>query len=428
MIFDNNMAYQTYRVLISIFGTLGMIISITPMKKSCKRNLFILGSYIVYAVVFSSLSLHFFGFLPFLRSAVLTVSLPGVISIYMTADTTVSRHIFKCLSQLLLSLYLIISMTLVNTLFKGTLLSSAILLLFAYAAMIFVEFFFLRNYFLNRIEIITRGWGILALIPSSFLLFVMALALYPAHYTQNPSFVILFYLTGAVILIIYYAVFQYLLTQYQYQLDKRNVEILEIQMQGIKKHAEDTKRNAEEVRRVWQDTHQMLSGIAALAREGNAEAILSFVAESSALDLLAAPSHYCSDPILNATLTTYLGKAEKSGITVKLHFSIPEILPVDSAELSICFANALENAIKACEKLPENERKIIISCIHKPAFMFEIKNPYKGQITFGKNGLPNSNRTDHGTGTRSIMAFCEKHNAFYDFSAEGGWFRVMITL
>lgn len=428
MIFDNNMAYQTYRVLISIFGTLGMIISITPMKKSCKRNLLILGSYIVYAVVFSSLSLHFFGFLPFLRSAVLTVSLPGVISIYMTADTTVSRHIFKCLSQLLLSLYLIISMTLVNTLFKGTLLSSAILLLFAYAAMIFVEFFFLRNYFLNRIEIITRGWGILALIPSSFLLFVMALALYPAHYTQNPSFVILFYLTGAVILIIYYAVFQYLLTQYQYQLDKRNVEILEIQMQGIKKHAEDTKRNAEEVRRVWQDTHQMLSGIAALAREGNAEAILSFVAESSALDLLAAPSHYCSDPILNATLTTYLGKAEKSGITVKLHFSIPEILPVDSAELSICFANALENAIKACEKLPENERKIIISCIHKPAFMFEIKNPYKGQITFGRNGLPNSNRTDHGIGTRSIMAFCEKHNAFYDFSAEGGWFRVMITL
>ena len=30
--------------------------------------------------------------------------------------------------------------------------------------------------------------------------------------------------------------------------------------------------------------------------------------------------------------------------------------------------------------------------------------------------------------TRSIMAFCEKHNAFYDFSTEGGWFKLMITL
>lgn len=428
MIFDNNMAYQTYRVLVSIFGTLGMIISLTPMKKNHKRNLLILGGYVVYAVVYSSLSLRFLGFLSFLRSAVFTVSLPGVLAIYMMADTSVPRHIFKCLSQLLLSLYLIISMTLLNTLLGGTLLSSAILLLFAYVAMIFLESFFLRSFFLTRIEIITKGWGILCLIPSSFLLFVMVLVLYPVHYTQNPSFVLLFYLTGAVILIIYYAVFQYLWTQYQYQMDKQNREILEIQMQGIKKHAEDTKRNAEEVESVWQDTHRMLSGIAVLAREGNAEAILNFIAESSALDLLTPPAHYCSDPILNATLTAYLNKAENSGITVDLHLAIPETLPVDSAELSICFANALENAIKACEELPENERKIILRCIHKPAFMFEIDNPYKGQITFGRNGLPNSTKTGHGLGTRSIIAFCEKHNAFYDFSTEGGWFKVMITL
>ena len=428
MIFDDNMAYQTYRVLVSIFGTLGMIICITPMKKSVKRNLLVLGGYIVYAVVFSSLSLRFLGFLSFLRSAIFTVSLPGVVAIYMAADTSISKHIFKCLSQLLLSLYLIISMTLLNTLWGGTLRSSAILLLFSYAAMILLKFFFLRSYFLDRIEIITKGWGILALIPSSFLLLVMVLILYPTHYTQNPSFAILFYLSGAVILIIYYAVFQYLQTQYQYQMDEQNREIWEIQMQGIKKHAEDTKRNAEEVKRIWQETHQMLSGIAALAKEGNAEAILSFVAASSALNPLTAPAHYCSDPILNATLTAYLGKAENSGITVRLQLAIPEMLPVDSAELSICFANALENAIKACEELPKNERKIIIRCIHKPAFMFEIENPYKGRITFGRNGLPNSTQSGHGIGTRSIMAFCEKHNAFYDFSAEGGWFKVMITL
>ena len=428
MIFDNNMAYQIYRILLSIFGTLGMIISITPMKKSHKRNLLILGGYVVYAVVFSCLSLRFLGFLTFLRSAVFTVSLPGVAAIYMAADTSIPRHIFKCLSLLLLSLYLIISMTLLNTLLGGSLLSSAILLFFAYTAMIFLEFFFLRTYFLDMIEIITKGWGILTLIPSSFLLFVMVLVLHPVHYTQNPSFVILFYMTGSVILIIYYAVFQYLRTQYQYQMDEQNREILEVQMQGIKKHAEDTKRNAEEVRRIWQDTHRMLSGIAALAREGNAEAILSFVAESSALNPLTAPAHYCSDPILNATLTAYLSRAENSGITIDLHLAIPEILPVDSAELSICFANALENAIKACEELPRNERKIILRCIHKPAFMFEIENPYKGRITFGRNGLPISTKTGHGLGTRSIMAFCEKHNAFYDFSAEGGWFRVMITL
>lgn len=428
MIFDNNTAYQIYRIIVAIFGTLGMVIATTPMKKDYKRNLLFLGGYAVYSIVFTFFFMHFFGFLSFLRSGVFTISLPGVIMVYMASDTSISRHIFKCLSQLLLSLYLLISVTLLNTLFKGTLLSNAILILSAYLAMIALEFFFLRKSFLDITETNSRGWWILALIPISFFIYVMTLALYPVHYTQNPSFIPLFYLSGIVIAIIYYAMFQYLRTQYQYQIDEQNREILEMQIQGIKKHTEDTKRNAKEVKLVWQDTHKMLSGIAALAREGNAEAILKFISEASELSRMNIPAYYCSDPILNATLTAYIGQAENAGIIIEHHLAIPETLPVDSSELSICFANALENAIKACENLPKNERKIIIRCIHKPAFMFEIENPYKGIITFGKNGLPVSNRIGHGFGTRSILAFCEKHDAFYSFSAEDGWFKIMITL
>ncbi len=132
----------------------------------------------------------------------------------------------------------------------------------------------------------------------------------------------------------------------------------------------------------------MLSGIAALAKEGNAKAILELVSESTELNRISTPSYYCSDPILNATLTACLEKARNLGITIEHHLAIPESLPVDSAELSICFANALENATKACAELPENERKIIIRCICRPAFMFEIANPYKGQITHGKKQTP----------------------------------------
>lgn len=428
MIFDNNTAYQTYRILVAIFCTLGMFASTAPMRETHKRNLFILSGYAVYTIVITFLSIRFLGFLPFLRSAVFTISIPGVIMTYMISDTSLSRHVFCCLSQLLFSFYLIISVTLLNTCFGGALLSNAISILLAYLIIIFLEFFFLRNIFLNIARPITKGWGILALIPCSFFVFALAVALYPAHYTQNPSFPLLFYLLGVVILIIYYAIFQYLWTQYKYQMEEQNREILELQIQSIKSHAKDAKRKSEEVRKVWQDTHHMLSSIAMLAENGDAEAILKFIAEASARNNSTDSAYYCSDPILNAMLTNYLGRAENSSITLELLLAIPEILPVDSAELSICFANALENAIKACEKLPKNERKIIVKCIHKPTFMFEIKNPYKGQITFGRNGLPQSPNIGHGIGTRSIMAFCEKHNALYAFTAEGGWFKIMVTL
>ena len=329
MIFDDNTAYQIYRIFVAIFGTLGMVVATSPMRKNYKRNLLFLGGYAIYAIVFTFFLMHFWGFLSFLRSVILTISLPGVIMIYMTADTTVSRHVFKCLSQLLLSLYLLISVTLLNTLFKGTLLSNAILLLSAYLAAIVLEFFVLRRAFPDITGMNTRGFGILALIPIAFFLFVMTLALYPVHYTQNPAFPLLFYLSGAVIAIIYYAVFQYLRTQYQ--MDEQNREILEIQIQGIKKHVDDTKRNAKEVTLIWQDTHQMLSGIAALAKEGNSKAILDLISESTELNRISTPTHYCSDPILNATLTAYLERARNFGITIEQHLEITERLTIDSS-------------------------------------------------------------------------------------------------
>ena len=71
---------------------------------------------------------------------------------------------------------------------------------------------------------------------------------------------------------------------------------------------------------------------------------------------------------------------------------------------------------------------MIVKCIHKPTFMFEIENPYTGRISFDKNGLPQALKTGHGIGTRSIMAFCERHNAFFTFTADGSWFKLVVTL
>ena len=209
MIFNNNTTYQTLRILIAIFGALGMTAALTPMKKSPKKNLLIWSAYVIYAFLFTSASIYFWGFLPFLRSAVFTISLPGVIANYLISDSSPSRQVFNCLSQLLLSLYLIVSVTLLNTIWGGTLFTGTLLLLLTYCIVGALEFFFLRNIFLNIAGTITKGWGILALIPSSFFIIAIAIVLYPTHYTQNPSFLLHFYLLGIVVLIIYYAIFNF---------------------------------------------------------------------------------------------------------------------------------------------------------------------------------------------------------------------------
>lgn len=428
MIFDNNIAYQTSRILIAIFGTLGMIVATSRITENKMKNLLYFCGYAVYAIALSFLCIHFFGFLFFLRGTIFTISIPGVIITYLIADTTLSRHIFCCLSQLVLSLYLLVSVTLLNTLLGSSTMTNPLLLLTVYFATILLEWILLRNAFLHIADTVAGSWRVLAPIPCSFFLFAMAIVLFPAHYTQNASFLILFSLSAAVFLIVYFAIFQYLLLQYRYQMEEQNRELLKLQIENIRKQAKDTERKADAVENARRDIRQMLSAVAMLATEGNTQAILDYIEEASAQSVNAASARYCNDPILNATLTSYFNRAKRSGITVERRLSLPETLPVDSAELSICFANALENAIHACERLPENERKIIIRCIHKPQFMFEIENPYYGQISFRRNGLPKPHESNHGIGTRSIMAFCEKHNAFYSFSAQGGWFKLVITL
>lgn len=39
MIFDDNTAYQTYRIFVAVFGTLGMVLVTSPLRKNYKRNL-----------------------------------------------------------------------------------------------------------------------------------------------------------------------------------------------------------------------------------------------------------------------------------------------------------------------------------------------------------------------------------------------------
>ena len=131
---------------------------------------------------------------------------------------------------------------------------------------------------------------------------------------------------------------------------------------------------------------------------------------------------------LDAILSSYFRRAKDLGIQVKTQLAIPEELPVPVAELSTVFANALENMIHEVQKLPPDERCMVCKCITSPRLMIEFSNPCTEDVTIGADGLPVTRDTGHGIGTRSIMAFAEKHRAVCSFRAENGWFKLQMAL
>ncbi len=428
MLFEDNIPYVIFKILLSVIGTLGMMCSTTKFKREAKQIMLIIFAYLCYVAASSTAIVVLFGYTVFLRVFLLTISLPAIYLCRRLAGEKPSKVVFNYASQILLSLYVSNGITLIITKINGSELTDFLLRLLAYCVIILLEYHFLRRPFLALSAIVQNGWLVLAVIPCSLIIFAAALAVYPVRYTENPTGVFFIYLLGIVIIILYVAVFQYLLMQYRFQTAAHNVELMKFQIENLKEKMEHDAMAAEQSRIDRHDTRHKFQTAAYLLESGKVPEALDYIHQSANQVQAQSPVTYCKDILLNATLSSYFGQAEKAGIVLETRLSIPDTLPVDSGEFSVVIANALENAIKACCSLPEDQRVIVCKCIYKPRLMLEISNPCRNDIVFSREGIPLSKENGHGIGTRSIMAFCKKYGALCSFSLENGRFTLKIAL
>ena len=196
----------------------------------------------------------------------------------------------------------------------------------------------------------------------------------------------------------------------------------------MSRRVEDILRAESTMRIERHDMRHQLQAVASLAQRGDCAALLDYIGSSQEKLTAIEPKRYCSNPALDAVLVNAAVQAEQMNISMEIEIALPEELPVDVFELSIVFANALENAIQAVKELPEDQRRIICKSMMYPRFMMEISNSYAGEITFDRRGVPVTDKPGHGIGTRSIVAFAEKNNALCLFRAEDGWFKLQIAM
>lgn len=91
MLFEDNAFYMTFKVVVIVLGTLGIMCSTTEFKRNYTRNFCALSLYFLYVIISSSAIIHFFGYLFFARICVFTISFPAVLSIYIFARTPLQR-------------------------------------------------------------------------------------------------------------------------------------------------------------------------------------------------------------------------------------------------------------------------------------------------------------------------------------------------
>lgn len=289
---------------------------------------------------------------------------------------------------------------------------------------------YLRPSYLQMFAVMKKGWGYLCLIPGLYYMIAIInsidLPLVPSEYRRIfLNFFLSLFITAASYGVVF-ALFGRIIRETQMRDEQ---QLLKIQMQTMERHADMLRENEEKVQIYRRELSQYIADVKSLLESGNKKEALRLLGSLDEQNTSTSIPYYCNNPTVNAILMYYIQKARNKGITVDADCRLPERLPMEASELAMVLANAIENAIHACEKLPEDrERLIKIKMVSSPQLALEVVNSYTGKVAFDENGLPISTEIGHGLGTKSISAFVEKHDGIIEYDADDTLFRLRMLV
>lgn len=193
---------------------------------------------------------------------------------------------------------------------------------------------------------------------------------------------------------------------------------------AVQKQFYETKLSKEEeIRSLRHDMNGHLSTLLALLDENRPDEAASYLSGIIELHSEHKTDTMCENPYMNAVLTEYSARCRGNNISFVCHVGVGNhALP--STELCLILNNALENAVEACMKLPENERKIKVqAAVKHNRFLLRISNRFIGVISGGEEFPATAKKgKEHGYGLSNIYRAAQRKGGTMECRTENGYF------
>lgn len=182
--------------------------------------------------------------------------------------------------------------------------------------------------------------------------------------------------------------------------------------------------------RSWRhDYHNHLQVMKAQMAAGQTEEVRQYLDELEqsldSVDTYVKSGNLMADAILNSKLTL----AEQRKIRVSCKAVLPEVLSVEDVDLCVLLGNLLDNALEACDVIPQEQRFLrVYMVVNRSQLYVSIQNSAKEELNFDERNYISQKRGNHGLGMKRVKALTEKYEGYLTLANEPGIFAAELTL
>lgn len=308
----------------------------------------------------------------------------------------------------------------------GSMLNSRLADHIFYVAAIILFFYFLKRYVAGSVrrlmEKSTQSCLFLGGVPLFYYLFDYTTAIYTDVLYTGAEWAVQFMPSTVSIFYFVFVILYYTETQKQATL-QRERDMLDAQLRLAQTEFTTLRRLQQNAAAYRHDMRHHFSFLQGLATKGHIEEIKEYLQTAESDMDAITPLRFCENETVNLILSAFAAKAKQAQIKLSMDAKLPDSLPFSDTELCSLLSNALENAIHACQQLPDSNERIIRLRMYSKnnKLCIDIRNRYQAAPVFWQ-GLPVSKEQGHGFGTKSMAHIVEKHGGVFSFSVKDGWF------
>ncbi len=215
---------------------------------------------------------------------------------------------------------------------------------------------------------------------------------------------------------------------------KRNNELLELRNQYVQENYTLLQEHRQQLAKLEHELRHQLIALEALCREEKYSQLLQYLKELQNSHEALPKAEYSGNPILDALLARAVTKAAKLGFVPGLDIGALPPLAITDGQLVSLFANLLENALEACEKMSHAQNRLLrVKVKSNPPYLYVlVENSFEGFVT-AEDGKITTSKTGedawkHGHGLQILEQIASQYEGFSRFEQADGMFRAEVAV